>query len=51
MGHHQNLVGGGLRRSLALDPGTTGSQDYDERVIGSGDFVDSLRQDGLPDSP
>ena len=40
-----------MRCSLALDPGATGSHDYAERVLGSADFVESLRQDRLLDSP
>lgn len=44
LGHRDGLVGGGLRRSLGERPGSE-SESFDERVLGSGDFVDGLKQD------
>ena len=38
MGKRNELVGGGLRRSRKLD-GSEGYEAYDERILGSGDFV------------
>ena len=38
-GHRKDLVGGGLKRSQA---GGVGIEAYDERVLGSGDFVESI---------
>lgn len=41
MGKRNELVGGGLRRSRKLD-GTDVFEAYDERILGSGDFVEQL---------
>jgi REP element-mobilizing transposase RayT len=43
-GRREELVGGGLRRSMEL-AGLPGEQAYDERVLGSGGFVEQLRQE------
>jgi len=43
-GKRKELVGGGLRRSLRLKRSEE-LQAYDERVLGSGDFVERLRQE------
>ena len=42
-GRRDELVGGGLRRSRKLTA-TEELQAYDERVLGSGDFVEGLRR-------
>ena len=47
MGNRPELIGGGLRRSQALDQATDEHQDYDDRILGGGDFVKTLREDGL----
>jgi len=48
-GKRDELVGGGLRRSLKL-AGGSGVQEYDERILGSGEFVEELkRNEGLAD--
>ena len=44
LGKRNELVGGGLRRSLKLS-GSDGCESYDERILGSGDFVERLWQD------
>lgn len=45
-GERPELVGGGLKRSVAGGILTSSaSESYDERVLGSGDFVDQLRQE------
>jgi putative transposase len=55
-GHRADLVGGGLKRSMArIDFGDKDWGNFDERILGSGDFVDSLQQyetlrDRLPKS-
>ncbi len=49
MGKRPELMGGGLRRSSALATNTNEYQDYDERVLGSGDFVSQLRNSGILD--
>ena len=41
MGKREELVGGGLRRSRKFD-GAEGYEAYDERILGSGDFVEQL---------
>ncbi len=41
MGKRNELVGGGLRRSRKLD-GSDVFEAYDERILGSGDFVEQL---------
>jgi REP element-mobilizing transposase RayT len=46
-GHRPELVGGGLRRSQAHQVDSVEPQDYDARVLGSGDFVSALRGQGL----
>jgi putative transposase len=44
-GHRADLVGGGLKRSMArMDSDEKEWGNFDERVLGSGDFVDSLQQ-------
>lgn len=43
-GHRDELVGGGLKRSQGERPEDE-YESFDERVLGSGEFVDSLRQD------
>lgn len=48
-GRRPELVGGGLRRSQARQTCSDEQQDYDERVLGSGDFVAALREQGLLD--
>lgn len=50
MGKRPELIGGGLRRSLALSPEADDHQDYDDRILGSSEFVQSLRQKGLLES-
>lgn len=45
LGKQPDLVGGGLRRSQKLERDTSASGDYDERVLGGGDFVASLRNE------
>jgi putative transposase len=48
-GRRDELVGGGLRRSLKL-AGAGGMQEYDERILGSGEFVEELKKvEGLAD--
>jgi putative transposase len=42
-GRRDELVGGGLRRSLGLS-GLDMIQDYDERVLGNGEFIEQLRK-------
>jgi putative transposase len=42
-GKRDELVGGGLRRSLKL-AGAGGMQEYDERILGSGEFVEELKK-------
>ena len=44
MGKRPELVGGGLRRSQRLENNVAVIGDYDERVLGGGDFVASLRE-------
>jgi len=45
MGKRPELVGGGQRRSRLIEGDNTGIGDFDERVLGGGDFVASLRDD------
>ena len=42
-GKRDELVGGGLKRSLEL-AGAGGMQAYDERILGSGEFVEQLKR-------
>ncbi len=44
LGKRDELVGGGLRRSLKLS-GSEDCESYDERILGSGDLVEQLWQD------
>lgn len=44
LGKRDELVGGGLRRSLKLS-GSDEYEAYDERVLGSGNFVEQLHQE------
>jgi putative transposase len=44
LGKRDELGGGGLRRSLKLS-GSAGRQSYDERILGSGEFVEQLREE------
>jgi putative transposase len=44
LGKRDELVGGGLKRYLLLS-GLTDYQAYDERILGSGDFVEQLWQE------
>lgn len=48
-GQRPELVGGGLRRSQTGGTDLAEGQDYDGRVLGSGDFVTTLREQGLLD--
>jgi hypothetical protein len=41
-GHREELVGGGLKRSLRGAGETPAFSTYDERILGSGNFVESL---------
>jgi hypothetical protein len=45
MGKRPELVGGGLHRSQMLESNGAVMGDYDERVLGGGDFVASLREE------
>lgn len=49
MGKRPELTGGGLRRSRALCATDNEVTDFDERVLGSGEFVSGLRERGLLD--
>lgn len=44
-GRRPELVGGGLRRSQKASGGQERLEIFDDRVLGSSDFVESLRQD------
>jgi CRP-like cAMP-binding protein len=44
------LTGGGLRRSRAFCATDNDVTDFDERVLGSGEFVSELRERGLLDN-
>ena len=44
-GRRDELVGGGLKRSLAVQGEGRKPEAYDERVLGLGEFVERLRQD------
>jgi REP element-mobilizing transposase RayT len=44
-GHRPELVGGGLRRSQKASGMQAEIESYDERVLGSGAFVEALQQD------
>jgi len=45
LGKRPELTGGGLKRSQQIGEGRSGLEDYDERILGSGEFVTSLRQE------
>ncbi|MDD2737087.1 MAG: transposase [Desulfuromonadaceae bacterium] len=45
MGKRPELLGGGLRRSQQLERNIAVIGDYDERVLGGGNFVASLREE------
>ena len=45
MGKRPELVGGGLRRSQLIESNIAVIGDYDERVLGGGDFVAALRDE------
>ncbi len=45
MGKRPELVGGGLRRSRAMSGESPEKGAHDDRVLGSGDFVESLSQE------
>ena len=45
MGKRPELTGGGLKRSQLKGEQETGIGEYDERILGSGEFVASLRQE------
>jgi REP element-mobilizing transposase RayT len=47
MGQRDEFVGGGLRRSQTQGRSKEGKESFDERILGSGDFVDRLRQEGF----
>jgi REP-associated tyrosine transposase len=47
LGKREELVGGGLRRSLKLS-GSEEHEAYDERILGSGNFVEQLQQEMQP---
>ncbi len=49
-GKRPELGGGGLQRSQVGQPDQGGSQLYDERVLGSGDFIQQLQDQGQLDS-
>lgn len=44
-GRREELIGGGRKRSRAAKDGDFASESFDERILGSGSFVDQLRQD------
>ena len=47
LGKRPELAGGGLRRSQALSPAADEISDFDDRILGSGEFVSQLREQGL----
>jgi hypothetical protein len=47
MGKRPELVGGGLHRSQALSEKPDEIKDFDDRILGSGEFVTALRNKGL----
>jgi putative transposase len=49
-GHRAELVGGGLRRSCRFTGEEEVGRSFDERVLGSGDFVDQILQAQETDS-
>jgi hypothetical protein len=49
MGKRSDLTGGGLRRSRALCATENEVTDFDERVLGSSEFILELRERGLLD--
>ena len=51
LGRRSELVGGGLRRSRNLG-GSEDCEAYDERILGSGDFVEQIwKEAGAPETP
>lgn len=50
LGKRDELVGGGLRRSRKLS-GSEAYEAYDERILGSGEFVERLQQESQPSKP
>lgn len=47
MGKRPELMGGGLRRSQILSQSSDENIDFDDRILGSGEFVTELRDKGL----
>lgn len=47
MGKRSELTGGGLRRSQTRSPTPDKISDFDDRILGSGEFVSQLRDRGL----
>ena len=47
MGKRPELMGGGLRRSQVLNKTSDEIMDFDDRILGSGEFVTELRSKGL----
>lgn len=47
MGKRPELMGGGLRRSQVLSQTSDENMDFDDRILGSGEFVTELRSKGL----
>ena len=45
VGRRKDLVGGGLKRSMGKINGEGDYENFDERILGSGSFVDSLQQE------
>jgi putative transposase len=43
MGKREDLVGGGLKKSLALEKNGLAYEAFDSRVLGSGEFVERLQ--------
>lgn len=44
-GRRPELLGGGLRRSQKASGGQEGLETFDDRILGSGEFVEALQQD------
>lgn len=47
MGNRHDLTGGGLRRSEVLSQTSDEVIDFDDRILGSGEFVAELRNRGM----